>query len=103
MARENIKNFDFGLSCNIEVAPPWDCLHRHNEIEMTFFNTSKPVIFRIGGQVFTLDRNLTLLFWAAIPHQIISIEHGIMQYYLTIPPHVFLSWNLSRFPCPEYP
>jgi len=94
MAKENIKIFNFGLNCNIAITPPWDCLHRHDEIEMSFFMTKKPVLFRIGGQVLTLHRNSTILFWGTIPHQILAIEPEVMHYYITIPPHVFISWDL---------
>ena len=90
-----IEEFIFGLNCNIVVHPPWDCLHRHDEIEMSFFyTTKKPVIFRIGSQIFSMDHNTTILFWAAIPHQIIAIEPWVKQFYITIPPHIFISWDL---------
>jgi AraC-like DNA-binding protein len=94
MDKKRIEDFIFGLNCKITVCPPFDCLHRHNEIEMSFFTARKPVMFRIGGQVITLDRDSTLLFWATIPHQIIAIEKGAKHYYITIPPHTFLSWDL---------
>jgi AraC-like DNA-binding protein len=94
MDKKNVEKFIFGLNCNIAIYPPWDRLHRHDEIEMCFFSTRKPVIFRIGGQVIELARDTTLLFWGTIPHQIIAIGQEVMQYYITIPPHIFLSWNL---------
>jgi AraC-like DNA-binding protein len=94
MDKKNVEDLTFGLNCNIEVYPPWDCFHRHNEIEMSFFITEKPVVFRIGGQVFEMDSAATLLFWGTIPHQIVAIEQGVRQYYITIPPYVFLSWDL---------
>jgi AraC-like DNA-binding protein len=94
MDKKSIEEFFFGLNCNIVVYPPWDSLHRHDEIEMCFFSTRRPVIFRIGGQLIELDRDATLLFWGTIPHQIMAIEHFAMQYYITIPPYVFLSWDL---------
>jgi AraC-like DNA-binding protein len=95
MDKKNVEEYAFGLNCNIAIYPSWDNLHRHDEIEMTFFNvTRKPVVFRIGGQVIELDRDTTLLFWGTIPHQIVFIEPEVMQYYITIPPYVFLSWNL---------
>ena len=94
MEKKSVEDYIFGLNCNIEIFPPWDSLHRHDEVEMSFFNTKKPVLFRIGGQVVELDRDSTLLFWGTIPHQIISVDHEAMQYYITVPPHVFLGWNL---------
>lgn len=96
MEKKKVKELTFGLSCNITDHSPWDCLHRHNEIEMSFFDTDKPVIFRIGGQVISLNRDSTLMFWAAIPHQIIEIAQGVKQYYITVPPHDFIAWNLPE-------
>ena len=94
MGKRNVERFSFGLNCNIEIFPPWDSLHRHDEIEMSFFRTKKPSIFRVGAQVVELDRDATILFWGTIPHQIIAVGPDAMQYYITIPPNVFLSWDL---------
>jgi AraC-like DNA-binding protein len=96
MNKKTVEELNFGLNCSIDVYPPWDYLHRHDEIEMTFFIAKKPVVFRIGGQVIELNRDSTLLFWGTIPHQIMVIGHAVMQYYITIPPYVFLSWNLPE-------
>ena len=97
MEKKNVEEYIFGLNCSISIFPRsrWDCLHRHDEIEMSFFITKKPVMFRIGGQAIALDRHSTILFWGAIPHQILISEKEVIQYYITIPPDVFLSWNLS--------
>jgi len=96
MDKKNVEEYSFGLNCSISIFPRsrWDCLHRHDEIEMSFFITRKPVLFRIGGQVIELDRYSTIFFWGAIPHQILITEREVIQYYVTIPPDVFLSWHL---------
>ena len=96
MEKKNVEEYIFGLNCSISIFPRsrWDCLHRHDEIEMSFFLTKKPVMFRIGGQLIALDHLSTVLFWAAIPHQILITEPEVIQYYITIPPEVFLSWRL---------
>ena len=96
MDKKNVEEYIFGLNCSISIFPRsrWDCPHRHDEIEMSFFITRKPVMFRIGGQVIELDLHSTILFWAAIPHQILITEKEVIQYYVTIPPDVFLSWRL---------
>jgi AraC-like DNA-binding protein len=94
--KKKLEELTFGLNCNIEIYPPWDRLHRHDEIEMCFFSTKKPVMFRVGGQVIELDQSSTILFWGTIPHQIVVIGQEVMQYYITIPPYIFLSWNLPN-------
>jgi AraC-like DNA-binding protein len=94
MEKKSVEDYFFGLNANIAIYPPWDSLHRHDEIEMSFFRAKKPAVFRIGGKVVELEPDSTLLFWGTIPHQIITVDHEAMQYYITIPPYVFLSWNL---------
>jgi AraC-like DNA-binding protein len=96
MEKKHIEDFIFGLNCDIKVYNPWDCFHRHDEIEMTFFLTRKPVVYRIGGRVIEVENDDTILFWGAIPHQIVDIEKNVKQYWLTIPPHVFLRWDLPE-------
>jgi AraC-like DNA-binding protein len=61
---------------------------------MTFFPGSKPVVYRIGGRVIEVGNDDTILFWGAIPHQIVDIGKNVKQYWLTVPPHVFLRWDL---------
>jgi AraC-like DNA-binding protein len=96
MDRRSVEEHNFGLNCSISIFPrsSWDRLHRHDEIEMSFFVTRKPVMFRIGGQLIVLDRSSTVLFWAAVPHQILITEQRVIQYYITIPPEIFLGWQL---------
>jgi AraC-like DNA-binding protein len=96
MDKKKLEELTFGLNCNIAIYPPWDRLHRHDEIEMCFFSTRKPVMFRVGGRVIELDRSSTLLFWGTIPHQIMAIGQDVMQYYITIPPYIFLGWDLPN-------
>jgi AraC-like DNA-binding protein len=94
MDKKAVEDFIFGPNCRIAVHPPWDSLHRHDEIELSFFRTEKPVVFRIGGRVIELKGEDTLLFWGAMPHQIVDIARDVEQYWLTIPPAMFLRWDL---------
>jgi len=98
MVKRNVEEYIFGLNCSISIFPRsrWECPHRHDEIEMSFFMNRNPIMFRIGGQVIELDRDSTILFWAAIPHQILITEREVVQYYITIPPDIFLSWHLPE-------
>ncbi|MBP7494010.1 MAG: helix-turn-helix domain-containing protein [Spirochaetales bacterium] len=93
--KETIRIF-FGVYCNIKKAYPYDILHRHDEIEMTFFLTDEPVIIRFGGTVLKIRPNETVLFWGAIPHQLVRISPRNKQYWLTIPPSIFLRWELPQ-------
>jgi AraC-like DNA-binding protein len=94
MLTNSVQDLKFGLNCGIAVNRPWDCLHRHDEIELTFFRTPDPVIYRIGGKVFEIRQADTLIFWGSIPHQLVEIGKGVEQYWLTVPPELFLQWGL---------
>jgi AraC-like DNA-binding protein len=94
MGEKSVQEMKFGLTCGITVNRPWDCLHRHDEVELTFFRTRRPVIYRLSGKLIEIRASDTLLFWGALPHQLVDIEQGVEQYWLTIPPELFLRWNL---------
>jgi AraC-like DNA-binding protein len=94
MEKKRVEDLTFGLTCILSIEHPWDCLHRHDEIELTFFITQNPVIYRIGGRVMEIEEEDTLLFWGAVPHQLIYIGPNVHQYTITVPPSVFLSWDL---------
>ncbi|MDP2791740.1 MAG: helix-turn-helix domain-containing protein [Rectinemataceae bacterium] len=95
MTGKNIIDFKFGLFCDIVRVESYDCLHRHNEIEILFYPNNNPVICRFGAQLIELQPDQTVLFWGAIPHQLVSIPENNTQYWAAIPPEIFLSLDLS--------
>jgi AraC-like DNA-binding protein len=90
-----IVDFKFGLYCDILHVESYDCLHRHNEVEILFFPKNSPVTIRFGAQIIDLLPEQTVLFWGAIPHQLVSIPRENLQYWVAIPPEIFLSLDLS--------
>jgi len=93
---KKIIDITFHLNCGHVHVTPWDVLHRHNEVELTFFLVKRPVLYLIGGQMLRIHPEDTLLFWGALPHQLISIEKENLQYWLTIPPENFIQWDIPK-------
>ena len=95
MAAKNIVDLKFGLFCDVLNVCSYDNLHRHNEIEVIFFPNRTPATVRFGAQIIEIQPEQTVLFWGAIPHQLMHIEEQSLQYWLSVPPEAFLSFDLS--------
>jgi AraC-like DNA-binding protein len=67
---------------------------RHNEIELNLLKHGS-LTYLLGGNTVTIPAGRLAVFWAAIPHQIISSKDKTEYYVATIP----LSWFLQcQFP-----
>lgn len=96
MLPRTIVDLQFGLNCGWERVKPWACFHRHDEVELTFFVGDTPVLYRFGGKLIEIRPNQTVLFWGAIPHQLVEIAPVNVQYWLTIPPAMLIRWELPE-------
>lgn len=96
MLPNTILDLKFGLNCGWEPVRPWDCFHRHDEVEMLFSISDQAVIYRFGGNLIEIKPRQTVLFWGALPHQLVEIERDALQYWLTVPPAVFMRWQLPE-------
>jgi AraC family transcriptional regulator, melibiose operon regulatory protein len=93
---KNIVDLKFGLHCDVLRVSSYKNLHRHDEIEILFFPNATPATVRFGAQVVEIQPDQTVLFWGAIPHQLMSIEDQSLQYWVAIPPEAFLYFDLSQ-------
>lgn len=67
---------------------------RHNEIELNLLKHGS-LTYLLGGNTVTIPAGRLAVFWAGIPHQIISSKSNTEYYVATIP----LAWFLQcRFP-----
>lgn len=67
---------------------------RHNEIELNLLKHGS-LTYLLGGNTVTIPAGRLAVFWAGIPHQIISSKNNTEYYVATIP----LAWFLQcRFP-----
>jgi len=66
---------------------------RHNEIELNLLEHGS-LTYLLGGRKVTVEEGRLTLFWAAIPHQIISVAGQSSYHVATVPLAWFLQWNL---------
>lgn len=68
--------------------------HRHNEIELNYIAEGS-LTYLFSGKEIELQKTDCALFWAALPHQIITHKKDTLFFWFTIPLGTFLSWQLS--------
>ena len=95
MTEKHIVDLKFGLLCDVLKVHSYDSLHRHDEIEILFFPNKSPTTVRFGAQIIEIQPEQTVLFWGAIPHQLMHIEAENLQYWVARPPETFLYFDLS--------
>jgi AraC-like DNA-binding protein len=95
MTEKHIVDLKFGLLCDVLNVHSYDNLHRHDEIEILFFPNKSPTTVRFGAQIIEIQPEHTVLFWGAIPHQLMHIEDENLQYWVALPPETFLYFDLS--------
>lgn len=85
---------DLGLAC-FEGAPGvMDQAHRHQDIEINVVVTGH-LAYLLGGQYVEVTAGTTALFWAAIPHQLLSTAPGSHAWWLNLPLSTVLTWGLD--------
>lgn len=84
----------YGFTCELWTPAPMKRPDRHNEIELNLLKQGS-LTYLIGGNKVTIPAGRLAVFWAAIPHQIISSTDETEYYVATIP----LSWFMQcQFP-----
>ena len=80
----------YGFSCELWTPTPMPRPDRHNEVEINFLR-SGTLTYLLGGRRTTVEAGRLVLFWAAIPHQILKWEAPKPYYVATLP----LAWFLG--------
>ena len=84
----------YGFTCELWTPVPMKRADRHNEIELNLLKQGS-LTYLLGGNTVTIPAGRLAVFWAAIPHQIISSTGKAEYYVATIP----LSWFMQcQFP-----
>jgi AraC-like DNA-binding protein len=84
----------YGFTCQRWTPVPMNRADRHNEIELNLLKHGS-LTYLLGGNTVTIPAGRLAVFWAGIPHQIISSKDKTEYYVATIP----LAWFLQcRFP-----
>jgi AraC-like DNA-binding protein len=97
-AHSKVVNFDnlrsdfepYGFTCVLWAPTMMPRPDRHNEIEINFLR-SGTVTYLIGGRRVTVEARRLVLFWAALPHQILNWDTTKPYYVATLP----LAWFLG--------
>ncbi len=66
---------------------------QHNEIELNLVEQGE-LVFQHGAGSRIVTAGDTIIFWAAIPHQVLLARPGTKVAWLALPLSWFLSWNL---------
>lgn len=84
---------NFGLT--IAYYPPhvMSSAHRHNEVELNLL-ASGSMVYRFGGGQITVEAGQLVVFWGAVPHQLVDVAAGTHFHCVTLPLAWFLRWEL---------
>ena len=80
----------YGFTCELWKAAPMRRPDRHNEIELNLLLRGS-LTYLLGGVRATLRQGHWGAFWAAVPHQIITLEKDPQYFVITLP----LAWFLQ--------
>ena len=69
--------------------------HRHGDLEVNFAYHAKLTYLFRGRLVAVPPRRFTV-FWAAIPHKLVSIEGRAEMAWITVPLNVLMDWQLPQ-------
>ncbi|GAA3345658.1 helix-turn-helix domain-containing protein [Amorphoplanes nipponensis] len=86
---------EFGLACWEGAPAPMGRAHRHQDIEINVV-VEGTMTYLFGGRHVELGPGTTTLFWAAIPHQLVTAAAGAHVRWLTLPMATVSAWGLDR-------
>lgn len=89
-----INTFSFGFRGGYGPQYRMECPDQHNEIELNFIEHGQ-MILQHGAKEVTVAAGEMVIYWAAVPHQVILAEQRTLIAWLSLPLSWFLSWNLS--------
>lgn len=84
----------YGFSCEIWTPSRMPRPDRHNEIEINLLE-SGTLTYLFGGQYVTIEASKLAVFWAAIPHQIVSFDNKVPYFVVTLPLNEFVVTELE--------
>ena len=88
----NRRDFEpYGFTCVSWTPTPMPRPDRHNEVEINFLGAGS-VTYLFGGRRTKVEAGRMVMFWAAIPHQILQWESQRSYAVATLP----LAWFLAR-------
>ncbi len=95
MAKSDIDYVDLGFAVWTGQPRLMHKAHRHGEVEANFIMQGS-VTYLTGGRMVKLPMGRWVLFWAAVPHELVHLQPGTRMGWATVPLNWFLHW-----PVPE--
>ncbi|MFF5175618.1 helix-turn-helix domain-containing protein [Micromonospora sp. NPDC000089] len=86
---------DIGLACWEGEPALMSRAHRHQDLEINIV-VEGAVAYLFGGRYVELERGATVLFWAAIPHQLVTATADARVRWLNLPLTTVSSWGLAQ-------
>ncbi|WP_051836147.1 helix-turn-helix domain-containing protein [Streptomyces sp. NRRL WC-3742] len=69
--------------------------HRHDDLEINFVADGGSMIYLYGGELLEVAEGGLVMFWAAIPHQLVA-SRATRVHWLHVPLDRFLAWGLPQ-------
>lgn len=85
----------YGFTCELWRPTPMPRPDRHNEVEINLLRSGS-VTYLLGGRKVCVSGQRLSVFWAAVPHQIISFEDTTEYFVVTLPLAWFLQCKLPE-------
>jgi AraC-like DNA-binding protein len=83
--------FGAGLGCDPE---PMTRSHTHGDLEVNFVYSGS-IRYFLSGRVVEVPQGKLAVFWAGLPHQVLSSEPGTSFMWLHVPLETVLRWSLG--------
>jgi AraC-like DNA-binding protein len=90
----NVDTTPFGFSGGRDRQRPMERPAQHNEVELNFIHRGGSV-FQHGDRQVTLSSGDLIIYWAAVPHQVMMTDPDTELTWLVFPLAWFLSWGIS--------
>lgn len=85
----------YGFNCELWAPTVMPKPDRHNEIELNYVPAGT-LTYLLGGRPVSIEPRRLVLFWAAVPHQILQWEMTKPYYVATLPLAWFLGCNFPE-------
>lgn len=83
----------FGLTIDYRSPTVMESGHRHQEVELNLPESGSMAYWFGRGQV-TVEAGRLVVFWGAIPHQLVAVGENTRFHCITLPLALFLQWEL---------
>ena len=87
------EGYQFQWDCRLVTAKAGVKNHQHTELELNYVASGR-LVYQYGAVEATIRSGEIALFWATLPHHIVTTTPETRLYWLTIPFSAYLAWQL---------